>query len=207
MATKAKKKGILERLAEFLFGTPQPKRKSARKKTSKKSTSKRGYNVRTATTTKSKVGYSNSKSKGKRRGVRKNGFAWTKKVPHKNHPAYFKRTGKDTVEYVTFTHSATVDFDKDRQDLPIEKHDTVETIKLNAPIDPKEKNLENTYSYVVPRVYESTRSSLGVGTDDFRLTKEDYELVRSLFSTAPRYQVQTTSNSENKKDLKATPKA
>lgn len=133
---------------------------------------------------------------------RSTGWAHTKKYPHKNHPAYFRKTGQDDVEYVTFTHSYEVDFDKDNKAKPIEKHDIVKAQKLKVNIDKTEKN-KGEYSHVVPRVYEGKRSALGAGTNKYKLAEDDKTTVDYIFKNGKRYKVPRTGNKpKNKKPRK-----
>lgn len=133
---------------------------------------------------------------------RSTGWAHTKKYPHKNHPAYFRKTGQDDVEYVTFTHSREVDFDKDNKVKPIEKHDIVKAQKLKVNIDKTEKN-KGEYSHVVPRVYEGKRSALGAGTNTYKLAEDDKPTVDYIFKNGKRYKVPRTGNKpKNKKPRK-----
>ena len=52
-------------------------------------------------------------SKKKNNRKRTTGWAKTKSYPHERHPATYRRkgVGSDDIEYITFTHSAEVDFD------------------------------------------------------------------------------------------------
>ena len=141
-------------------------------------------------------------AKKKNNRKRSTGWAHTKKYPHKNHPAYFRKTGQDDVEYITFTHSEKVDFDKDNKRKPIEKHDVVKTRKLKVNIDKTEEN-KGEYSHVVPRVYEGKRSALGVGTSKYKLAEEDKPTVDDIFKNGKRYKVPRTGNKpKNKKPRK-----
>lgn len=129
---------------------------------------------------------------------RSTGWAHTKKYPHKNHPAYFRKTGQDDVEYITFTHSEEVDFDKDNKRKPVEKHDVVKTCKLKVNIDKTEKN-KGEYSHVVPRVYEGKRSALGAGTNKYKLAEDDRTTVDYIFKNGKRYKVPRTGNKPKSK--------
>ena len=124
---------------------------------------------------------------------RSTGWAHTKQFPHKRHPAYFRKTGQDDIEYVTFTHSEKVDFDKDNKAKPIEKHDIVETRRLKVNIDKTEKN-KGEYSHVVPRVYEGKRSALGAGTNTYKLAEDDKPTVDYIFKKGKRNKVPRTGN-------------
>ena len=124
------------------------------------------------------------KSKNKRTG-----WADTNKIPHKNHPAYFRRTSTVNtrdIEYVTFTHTGgKVDFEKNRKDIPLEEHDTAPTIELEHKIDPNDPREEK--SHVVWRVYEGKRDCLGPGASKYNLHKDDVAKVEAVFNNAPRY--------------------
>ena len=125
----------------------------------------------------------------KRRAAKKTGWARTKRYPLKRHPAYYKRQGKDDIQFVTFTHSDEVKFDNGERER---------TMKLNVNINRNKKG-EKDFSHVVPRVYEGKRSALGEEVDEYRLSKEDYDKVDSVFKTGKVYPVPYTSNSKKKK--------
>jgi len=133
-----------------------------------------------------------SKVAGKKNSVknrkRSTGWAYTKKYPHKNHPAYYRKQKDNDIEYVTFTHSEVVDLGKEK----------VPTKKLNKNIDYKNKG-ENRYSHVLPRVYEGERSALGKGTNDFKLDKSDKATVDKIFATGKRYPVPRTGGKDKQK--------
>ena len=132
---------------------------------------------------------------------RPTGWAHTRQFPHKRHPAYFRKTGQDDVEYVTFTHSSKVDFDKSDKAKSINKHDIVETRRLSVNIDKTDKN-KGKYSYVVPRVYEGKRSALGSGTNKYKLADKDKPIVDDIFNNGKRYKVLQTGKPKNKKPRK-----
>jgi len=69
-------------------------------------------------------------------------------------------------------------------------------LKLNKNIK-KDENGRN--SYVVPRVYEGKRSSLGKGTNEFKLDKSDYSLINSVFSNSKRVVLSKHNDFKNKK--------
>ena len=141
-------------------------------------------------------------AKKKNNRKRSTGWAHTKQFPHKRHPAYFRKTGQDDIEYVTFTHSGKVDFDIDNKRKPIEKQDIVKTRKLKVNIDKTEKN-KGEYSHVIPRVYEGKRSALGAGTNKYKLAEEDKPTVDDIFKNGKRYKVPRTGNKpKNKKPRK-----
>lgn len=130
---------------------------------------------------------------------RSTGWAHTKQFPHKRHPAYFRKSGQDDVEYVTFTHSEEVDFDKDNKAKPIEKHDVVKTRRLKVNIDKTEKS-QGEYSHVIPRVYEGRRSALGSGTNKYKLAEEDKPIVDDVFKNGKRYKVPYTGGKPKNKN-------
>lgn len=112
----------------------------------------------------------------KKKRIKKDGWAITKRKPHKNHPAYYRKKGSNDndIEYVTFTHSKKVDFNGNE----------VVTIRLNKNINKKENDTK--YSHVVPIVYDGKRDSLGKKTNDFYLSKDDYDLVMDIFKNASK---------------------
>lgn len=141
-------------------------------------------------------------SKKKNNRKRSTGWAHTKKYPHKNHPAYYRKTGQDDVEYVTFTHSGKVDFDKGNKSKPANDHDVVETQKLSVNIDKTERG-KGQYSHVIPRVYEGKRSALGEGTNRYKLSETDKPLIDDIFKNGKRYKVpRSGSKPKNKKPHK-----
>jgi hypothetical protein len=133
----------------------------------------------------------------KQRKKRSTGWAKTKRIPHKRHPALFRKKSGDDIEYITFTHSKIVDFDKDNKKKPLEKHDIVKAEPLNVNIGNDEKG--EKLSYVVPRVYDGKRSALGEGTTDYKLDKSDESLIDKIFETGKHYKVEYSGNSKNDK--------
>lgn len=149
-----------------------------------------------------KVRESYSDGRKGRRKDKKTGWSNTKQYPHKRHPAYFRKTGQDDIEYVTFTHSEEVDFDKDDKKKPLEEHDIVKTNKLNKNISVNAKP-EDELSRVIPRVYEGKRSALGKGTNEYKLAEEDKPIIDEVFKTGKRYKVPHTGGKpKNKKPRK-----
>lgn len=125
------------------------------------------------------------KRKSKRtKQQKKSGWAHTKKYPHENHPARYKKQDKDNIDYLTFTHSDVVE-------LP--NGEKVETIPLTSNIDPSERGQTN--SKVFPKVFKGKRSSLGPEAEGFSLTKEDKEIVDKLFKELPVEEVPVTGGS------------
>lgn len=117
-------------------------------------------------------------------GRKKTGFADTKQVPHANHPAHYRKTGNDDIEYITTTHHNPAKI----------KGKTINTVPLNDNFNPKDKK----QAYVVPIVYEGKRSALGRERPDYNLTKNDKKIVDKIFENSPREKVTKTSNSKNK---------
>lgn len=116
------------------------------------------------------------------------GFAKTKKVPHENHPAFFKRKGQNEVEYVTFTHSDEVDLGGKKK---------VKTIPLTDNIAPEERGTDKK-SHAYPKVYEGKRSALGKGEKKYNLTPKSRKVVEDVFENCPREKVKYTGNSEKR---------
>lgn len=117
-----------------------------------------------------------SNKTGKLNHKKNKGFATTNKFPHKKHPAYFRKTGEDEIEYVTFTHSDIVNLINEKN---------VPTRRLDVSVDYKNKG-DNKYSHVVERVYMGKRSSLGKGTNQYKLDKKDIDKVKDVFENATR---------------------
>ena len=124
---------------------------------------------------------------------RKSGWASTKKIPHANHPAYFKKENakSDKIKYVTFTHSSQVDLDGE----------VIETIKLSKNISNEVKE-QGRDSYVLPIVYEGERSALGSNISGYKLSSEDNELINNMIDTGPIIKIDYVSNSKNKRKKK-----
>ena len=180
--TTTKKKNTVKRNALHRLGgeyaTKPTQKKTTKKAPSKKKTTKAKPKAKAKAT--SKAGQSKRVEKppggAASRRNKKTGWANTRKFPHKNHPAYFRKKDKDDIEYVTFTHSITVDLEDEKQ---------VPTRELNKNIDYKSKGDERL-SRVVYRVYEGTRSSLGMKTNKYKLDKLDVPIVDGVFKNAPR---------------------
>lgn len=119
---------------------------------------------------------------------KKNNFANTKKIPFKNHPAIYRKTGKkDQIEYITTTH-------KNPAKINGQYIETRELKKNLNKSDPQK-------GYLLPIVFEGKRSSLGKEITDFTISKKDYDLVDELFNNSPRKYINYTSNSKNKKNV------
>lgn len=122
---------------------------------------------------------------------KKNGFAHTRQIPSKHHPAYYKWIGSNMVEYVTFTEHNPANING------IE----VKVTKLSSNIDPKERGKSD--SNVVHRVFISDRSSLQKNEKSFRFaTNKDREIVEEVFKKAPREEINHSSNSKSNKKNK-----
>lgn len=125
---------------------------------------------------------------------RNSGWARTKTYPHKRHPARYRKRGNDEIDYLTFTHSETVQ-------LP--NGDIVQTIPLTDNIseqereDNKRKGLkpEQNRSYVFPKLYRGKRSALQSEVEGLSLVPEDKEKVDRLFNELPVENVPTTGGS------------
>lgn len=121
---------------------------------------------------------------------KKTGFADTRRYPHKNHPARYRRSGgSDDIEYLTTTHHEEVLINGKK----------VETIPLDNNINPEERKDSSKKSYVYPKVYVGKRSHLGKERKDLSLIGKDIERVSNLFDTLPREVVKYQSNSKKKK--------
>lgn len=125
----------------------------------------------------------------KKVNYKKGRFAHTKRFPHTNHPAYFKKVNNNDIEYVTFTSHDVANFYGEK----------IETFRLFENIDKSKKN-SNKYSYVVSRVYEGTRDSLGKGTNKFYLSQKDYDLIMRIFSSSPRVKIKNLDKSRFKRN-------
>ena len=63
------------------------------------------------------------------------------------------------------------------------------TQPLNRNINKDSRKNKAKFSFVVPRVYLGTRDSLGKGTNEFVLYKEDFDLIMNIFSNSPKVDV------------------
>ena len=138
----------------------------------------------------------------KRQSRKRGGWAYTKRYPHKNHPARYRYTknNNDDIEYITFTHSEQVVIIDEKG-----KKTIVDTIPLNDNISPSERKKKGDNSYVFPYLYEGKRHSLGEETKDFNLTEKDKSWVDFLFDFLGLFgkkKVNYSSNSNKKKNKK-----
>ncbi len=122
--------------------------------------------------------------KTSKRRKRKTGFAFTKWIPHAGHPAFYRKSGKDSLDYVTFTHSKEVDLEGRK----------VKTIPLTSNISKNERG--KRLSYLYPRCYSGKRSALGKETKEFSLLPKDRDIVNRALSDFPKEMVKYTSNSK-----------
>lgn len=118
---------------------------------------------------------------------KRSGFADTKEVPHKKHPAYYKNRKGDDIEYLTFTH----------HDLVNLGNKEIKTRSLSSNINPKERGKSITYVY--PKVYRGKRGALGKRRDDLSFVDKDKEIIEQLFNELPVEEINYTSNSKKKK--------
>ena len=131
-------------------------------------------------------------SKKKNNRKRTTGQAKTKSYPHERHPATYRRkgVGSDDIEYITFTHSAEVDFDNKK----------VRTVPLLDNVSPAErqKNKEQgkkpgeNRSYAYPKVFDGKRSALHKETDEFEPVEFDKKRIKTMFEVLPRENVPFT---------------
>lgn len=122
---------------------------------------------------------------------RKRSFGWadTKRIPHKKHPANFRRNGRDSdnVKYLTFTHSPIIEIKVG------DKIKVVHTIPLTDNISKKERaeNKRNglkageNRSYVFPLVFNGSRSALGKNNEDYSPVPADRVIIDTLFLALP----------------------
>ena len=119
---------------------------------------------------------------------RKSGFARTKQIPHKRHPATYNRLDNDEIEYITFTHHNPAKLDGKE----------IETIELDDNIEiSKRKSGEKSFAF--PKVYIGKRSALGKEDNKLNLSENDKIKVKNLFETLPRERIVYTSNSNKQK--------
>lgn len=116
------------------------------------------------------------------------GFAKTKEIPHKLHPAFYKKTASNEINYVTFTHSAKVNDKKSNKELI--------AIPLTSNIDPKERGKRKTYIY--PKTFVGKRSALGKEEHNYSFTDKDKDIVIKALNTLPKEKIIKTSNSKKK---------
>lgn len=122
---------------------------------------------------------------------RKTGWAHTKKYPHKNHPARYRKRGSDEIEYITFTHS---------EEVEMPNGEVVKTIPLTDNVSKQEraenkrKGLNNgeNKSYAFPKLFRGRRSALQAEAKDFSLVEADQEIVNKLFDELPVEDVPVT---------------
>lgn len=139
------------------------------------------------------MGLNKGQPMSKKRTRKTNGYADTKHYPHKNHPARYRKTNKDTVEYVTLTHHKFV----------VMNDKVYETIPLNDNIDKRiqktnKNKKDKEISYVYPKVFVGKRSALGKENKNYELILKDNNLVNDLFKSLPKENISYTTNSKKK---------
>lgn len=119
------------------------------------------------------------------------GFADTRDYPHKDHPANYRLTGRDSIEYITFTHWPQV---------KLKNGKVIDTIPLTSNIDPRERKTDkNIISYAYPKEFVGKRSALGKKRTDLSLVPKDKEIVDILFLELPTQHVQYSNKNRKKK--------
>lgn len=117
-----------------------------------------------------------------KRKRKESGFADTKRIPHENHPAHYRKIGNDKIEYVTTTHHNPAKI----------KNKTIKTEPLHRNFNPT----DTEPAYIVPIVYEGKRSALGEEKHNYRISNADKPTINKIFETAPREKISKTSNSK-----------
>ena len=120
------------------------------------------------------------------RNRKKYGFADTKKYPHASHPSYYKKKGKNNIDYLTFTHHPIVEINGK----------LYETIPLSSNINPDERG--KSKSFVYPKKYRGMRSALGKEIDKYSLIDKDKKIVDRLFNELPTEHVKYSKPKKRK---------
>ena len=128
---------------------------------------------------------------------KKDGFADTRFYPHKNHPANYRRIGKDDIEYMTFTHHDIVTIDGKKY-ITIPLSDNIEK-KVQEKNKGKNKK---EISYAYPKVFVGKRSALGRENKSYSFKENDKNKINKLFETLPKEKVRYSSNSKKAKKKK-----
>lgn len=132
-----------------------------------------------------------------KRKKKQDGFARTKNVPHKRHPANYRKLNNDDIEYITFTHHDVVTIDgKKYITIPLSDNIEKKVQEKNKGKDKKE------ISYAYPKVFVGKRSALGSESNGFYLNSKDKETVDYLFKILPKEKVKYSSNSRKAKKKK-----
>lgn len=140
-------------------------------------------------------------SKKNNRNRRNTGWAHTKWFPHGNHPANYRKTGKDDIEYITFTHSPAVELKGGKTERTVPMLDNVSPAERKKNKAEGKKFGENR-SYAYPKVYEGKRSALGKETEDFEPVDFDKKRIGKMFETFPRENVPVTGGKAKYKQKK-----
>lgn len=119
----------------------------------------------------------------------KSGFADTKRYPHKGHPANYRRTGRDSIEYITFTHTP---------DIVKINGKEYKVIPLTSNIDPYERKTTKNKSYAIPKKFIGKRSALGEEKYNLSFVKKDKKIVDNLFKELPTENVIYSKNKKKK---------
>ena len=124
---------------------------------------------------------------------RSSGWAYTKKFPHSNHPANYRRSGNsgDDIRYITFTHSDEVNFDDNVKVRTVPLADNISPVERhNNNISGKSRGENRSYAY--PKVYVGKRSALGKETNEFETVDFDKKRIDKMFEVFPREVVPVT---------------
>ena len=160
------------------------------------------------------------------------GWANTKKYPHERHPANYVRKVGETIEYLTFTHSPEIEYDKTKipenvinsllKGVPvghIRKGENgnyyVRTIPMADNVSKKErdkakqagKSRFETRSYAYPVVFVGTRNALHseiVG--EFEPVPFDKARIETMFNILPRKNIPVTGGKGQYKKQAGTKK-
>ena len=120
-------------------------------------------------------------------------FSVVKKLPAPGHPAQYRSTNKNgQIEFVTFTHSPEIDLNKFFNATPHKTQNKLHTEKLENSIYIEKQNSNQT-SYVVPVVYEGSRTLLGTKRNNkFKITSaKDKKKIDKIFKTGTRIKIKS----------------
>ena len=119
----------------------------------------------------------------------KSGWVDTRKRPHKQHPANYKRktVNDDNVKYLTFTHSSAVETVINGKKYVVHTIPLTDNISIKERAENRRKGLKpgENRSYVFPLVYNGSRSSLGKNNDDYSPVLADKIIIDTLFLSLP----------------------
>lgn len=120
---------------------------------------------------------------------RKSGWADTRKRPHKQHPANFRRksVNDDNIKYLTFTHSPTIETKVGDRISVVHTIPLTDNISKRERAENKRKGLKQgeNCSYVFPLVFNGSRSALGKNNEDYSPVPADKAIIDVLFLTLP----------------------